>query len=42
VNGTYKRVFPGLPQEIIHENFGIIAPVKGGLGVRNVPVDYSD
>ncbi len=42
VNGTYKKVFPGLPQEITHENFGIIAPVKGSLGVRNGAVDYSD
>lgn len=41
VNGTYKKVFPGLPQEITHENFGILAPVKGSLGARNIPTDYA-
>ena len=35
VNNSYKKVYPGLHEEINHENFGAIKPIKGGLGTRS-------
>jgi hypothetical protein len=34
VNNSYKKVYPNIPEEISHENFGVINPVNGGLGSR--------
>jgi hypothetical protein len=35
LNNTYKKVFAQLPEEITHENFGVLRSVNGGLGTRN-------
>ena len=45
LNNTYKKVFANLPEEITHENFGVLKNIKGGLGTRNdltkhLTVDY--
>jgi hypothetical protein len=35
LNPSYKKVFAQLPEEITHENFGVVKQVEGGLGSRN-------
>lgn len=36
INYSYKKIYPGLPQEISHENFGSLERVVGGLGHRTL------
>jgi hypothetical protein len=35
LNNSYKKVFANIPEEITHENFGVLKNIRGGLGTRN-------